>query len=89
MMDIEMVQFFLFCYDYLFHEVDSPGQCVRVDLDDLVLADVELLDPLVLQDGSKHSLRLLLIWVVARQKPHSLDRPQTGGVEDVHVGHLQ
>ena len=60
-------------YIHLFHEVDCPGQCVRVDLDDLVLADVELLDPLVLQDGSKHGLRLLLVWVVAGQQPHSLD----------------
>ena len=73
---------------HLLHRIDSLGEGVRVDFVDLVLADVELPDTLVLQDGGEHGLRLLLVRLVEREQPDSPDRPQPGGVEEVHVGHL-
>ena len=55
------------------HVVDHPGQGVRVDAADLVLADVQLPDGLVLQDGPEHGLGLLLVRVVSGQQLDPLD----------------
>ena len=71
------------------HVGDRSGQGVGVHATDLVLADVELPDGLVLHDSPKHCLRLLFVRMVSGQQFESLHWPQPHCVQDVHVIHLK